>query len=307
MEHASKYVIEATNLRKTFGDFVAVDDISFDLRRGECLGLLGPNGAGKTSTIRMLYGFSPMTSGSLHVFGIDMKTGWRTIRAGIGVCQQENNLDPDLSVLENLELYARYFDISKTSATDKARRLLDFIGLDQRKHDKVTNLSGGMVRRLILVRALLNDPELLILDEPTTGLDPQSRHQIWERLEGLRADGLSILVTTHNMDEASRLCSDLIIMDRGRIVVRGDPAQLIRDHAGRYVLEAIDPSNELRAYVRERGYRHDGLDRRLIVYSLERDRLFEEIGGRFCNENCVQRMATLEDVFLRLTGRDLRE
>lgn len=307
MGNENELVIEAMNLRKTFGEFVAVDDISFDLRRGHCLGLLGPNGAGKTSTIRMVYGFSPMTSGSLRVFGIDIRTGWRVIRANIGVCQQENNLDPDLSVLENLELYAGYFDIPKKSATEKARRLLDFIGLDQRKHDRVTNLSGGMVRRLILVRALINDPRLLILDEPTTGLDPQSRHQIWERLEGLRARGLSILVTTHNMDEASRLCSDLIIMDRGRILVRGNPAQLIRDHAGRYVLEAVDPSDELRAYVRDCGYRHDSLDRRLIVYSPERDLLFEEIGGRFCNENCVQRMATLEDVFLRLTGRDLRE
>ena len=307
MEYENGYVIKAMNLRKTFGEFVAVDDISFDLLRGECLGLLGPNGAGKTSTVRMVYGFSPMTSGSLRVFGIDMRTGWRAIRANTGVCQQENNLDPDLSVLENLELYARYFDIPKRTATEKARRLLDFIGLDQRKDERVTSLSGGMVRRLILVRALINDPKLLILDEPTTGLDPQSRHQIWERLEGLRAEGLSILVTTHNMDEASRLCSDLIIMDRGRIVVRGDPAQLIRDHAGRYVLEAIDPSDELRTYVRDRGYRHDGLDRRLIVYSLERDRIFEEIGSRFCNQNCTQRMATLEDVFLRLTGRDLRE
>lgn len=307
MGYMTENVIEAKNLRKNFGSFVAVDDISFTLRRGECLGLLGPNGAGKTSTIRMVYGFSPMTGGSLDVFGIDVKTGWRAIRFSIGVCQQENNLDPDLSVLGNLELYARYFDIPRKAATEKALKLLEFIGLDHRQQDKVTNLSGGMIRRLILVRALINDPELLIMDEPTTGLDPQSRHQIWERLEKLRADGLSILVTTHNMDEASRLCNDLIIMDHGRIVVRGNPLQLIREHAGRYVLEAIDPSEELQAFVRSQGYRHDSLDRRIIIYGGDKDRLFEQIGSRFCDENCVQRMATLEDVFLRLTGRDLRE
>lgn len=307
MANLARHVIEASNLQKSFDGFNAVDGISFTLKRGDCLGLLGPNGAGKTSTIRMIYGFTPMTGGSLKIFGIDITSGWRTIRSRIGVCQQENNLDPDLSVLENLQLYARYFDIPKRSATDKAHSLLEFIGLEQRKHDKVTNLSGGMARRLILVRALINDPELLILDEPTTGLDPQSRHQIWERVEKLRSEGLSILLTTHNMDEAARLCNDLIIMDHGRIVVRGDPPQLIREHAGRYVLEVADPSVELRAFVRSRGYRHDILDRRIIIYGGEKDRLLEQIGGRFCNENCAQRMASLEDVFLRLTGRDLRE
>lgn len=307
MAYVIRHVVEATNLRKSFDGFVAVDGISFTLKQGDCLGLLGPNGAGKTSTIRMIYGFSPLTDGSLKIFGIDIRTGWRVIRSSIGVCQQENNLDPDLSVLENLQLYARYFDIPKRSATDKARSLLEFIGLEQRKHDKVTTLSGGMARRLILVRALINDPELLILDEPTTGLDPQSRHQIWERVEKLRSEGLSILLTTHNMDEASRLCNDLIIMDRGRIVVQGNPPQLIREYAGRFVLEVADPSDELRAFVHSRGYRHDLLDRRIIIYGREKDHLFEQIGGRFCNEDCMQRMASLEDVFLRLTGRDLRE
>lgn len=307
MVQQARYVIEAKNLRKTYGDFVAVDDISFRLKRGECLGLLGPNGAGKTSTIRMLYGFSPMSGGDLKVFGIDMQTGWRAIRFGIGVCQQENNLDPDLTVLQNLEVFAGYFDIPRKEAREKAERLLHFIALDQRKHDKVTNLSGGMVRRLILVRALMNDPELLILDEPTTGLDPQSRHQIWERLEKLRGEGLSILVTTHNMDEAARLCDELIIMDHGKILVEGAPSRLIREYAGRDVVEVAEPSEDLREFVRSQGFMHDNLDRKIIIYGQEQDRLFKQVTGSFCRDNCVQRMATLEDVFLRLTGRDLRE
>ncbi len=246
MEDATRRVIEARNLRKRYGDFVAVDDVSFHLLAGECLGLLGPNGAGKTSTVRMIYGFSPMTDGILQVFGLDIRTDWRAIKSRIGVCQQENNLDPDLTVIQNLQVFARYFDIPKPQAQAKAEQLLHFIALQQRRNDTVTNLSGGMMRRLVLARALINDPELLMLDEPTTGLDPQSRHQVWERLEELRANGLSILLTTHNMDEASHLCDRLIIMDHGKILVQGKPSWLIREYAGRDVIEIVNPSDELR-------------------------------------------------------------
>ena len=307
MDKVMLHVVEARNLRKTYGDFVAVDDVSFHLLPGECLGLLGPNGAGKTSTVRMIYGFSPMTDGELQVFGLDIRTDWRAIKARIGVCQQENNLDPDLTVIQNLQVFARYFDIPKAAAKAKAGELLHFIALQQRQNDTVTNLSGGMMRRLVLARALINDPELLILDEPTTGLDPQSRHQVWERLEELRAHGLSILLTTHNMDEASHLCDRLIIMDHGKILVQGKPSWLVREYAGRDVVEVVNPSDELRSFVRAQPFMHDDLGRRIIIYGQEGEELFERIGRHFCKDDCIMRMATLEDVFLRLTGRELRE
>jgi len=307
MAEIERQIVEANDLTKKFGDFLAVDGISFSLSRGECLGLLGPNGAGKTSTIRMVYGFSPITSGSLHVFGIDVNSGWREVKSRIGVCQQENNLDPDLSVVQNLRLFARYFDIPRPLARDRADQLLKFIALESKRDEKVTNLSGGMMRRLVLARALINNPDLLILDEPTTGLDPQSRHQVWERLEMLRANGLSILITTHYMDEAARLCDRLIIMDHGQILVEGRPAELIRDHAGEHVVEIVNPGEEVLDLVESRGYMHDVLDHRLIVYGRQSDSIFEAIGDGYCDQTCIRRMATLEDVFLRLTGRELRE
>jgi lipooligosaccharide transport system ATP-binding protein len=307
MEHQRQFIIEARDLRKRFGSFVAVDGISFTLAPGECLGILGPNGAGKTSTVKMSYGFLPMTEGELRIFGMDIRTEWRKIKARLGVCQQDNNLDPDLSVLKNLEVYASYFNIPAKTARRKAHELLQFIALDHRRDDKVTNLSGGMMRRVVLARALINGPELLILDEPTTGLDPQSRHQLWERLEELRSRGLSILVTTHNMDEAARLCDRLIIMDHGKILVRGKPSQLVREYVGRDVVEVTNPSSELRAFIGGHDLMHDDLGHRIIVYGQEDDRLWERISGPFCADNCIMRMATLEDVFLRLTGRDLRE
>ncbi len=300
-------IIRASHLGKKFGSLQAVDDLSFELTPGECLGLLGPNGAGKTSTIRMTYGFSPITSGKLEIFGLDINTQWRRIRAKIGVCQQENNLDPDLTVLQNLEVFARYFSIPGKEARDRAIQLLKFISLENRKDDKVTNLSGGMVRRLVLARALINSPDLLILDEPTTGLDPQARHQLWERLELLQKNGLSILLTTHYMDEAARLCDRLIIMDQGKILVEGKPAEIIHTHVGDHVVEIADPDEEVREFVTAHGFLHDLLDRRIIIYGNEADKLFEVIGDRFCRESCIKRLATLEDVFLRLTGRGLKE
>jgi lipooligosaccharide transport system ATP-binding protein len=302
-----QYVVNAKGLRKRFSDFVAVDGISFHVVPGECFGILGPNGAGKTSTIRMIYGFSPLTDGSLEVFGLDISEGWRAIKSRIGVCQQENNLDPDLTVQQNLEVFARYFNIPKQQARLRAGKLLEFIGLDRRKNSPVTELSGGMMRRLVLARALINDPDLLILDEPTTGLDPQTRHQVWEKLEELGSKGLSILLTTHYMDEASRLCDRLVIMDQGRILVEGKPTDLIKKHVGQDVIEVAGPSHELRTYIQSQSVAHEDLGHRLIIYGLESGKTFARISKEYCKEGCVLRMATLEDVFLKLTGRGLRE
>ncbi|HTZ40820.1 MAG TPA: ATP-binding cassette domain-containing protein [Syntrophales bacterium] len=301
-------VVLAENLRKQFGTFTAVDGISFFVRPGECYGILGPNGAGKTSTIRMIYGFSPLSGGALHVLGQDVTNSrqLRKVKYRIGVCQQENNLDPDLSVLQNLEVFASYFDIPRSKATARAQELLKFIALENRKDTSIAELSGGLMRRIVLARALINEPDLLILDEPTTGLDPQSRHQIWERLEGLRARGITILLTTHYMEEASRLCDRLIIVDHGKILVEGRPLELIREHAGRDIIEVAEPDAKLRSFVKERNLRHDDLGHRLLIYCGERDQLYREVSD-YCRDGCTLRTATLEDVFLKLTGRDLRE
>ena len=300
-------IVEVKSLRKTFDDLVAVDNVSFRVYSGECFGILGPNGAGKTSTIRMIYGFSPMTGGTLEVFGLNITKEARRIKARIGVCQQENALDPDLRVQQNLEVFARYFDMPPQEASRQAQQLLKFMALDHRKDARATELSGGMMRRLVLARALINRPELLILDEPTTGLDPQSRHLVWERLRTLQAKGLSILLTTHNMDEASRLCDRLIIMDHGRILVEGKPLELIRQYAGRDVIEVAEPDQQLRSLVLSRNMQHEDLGHRLIIYVDDGNVLFREISKDYCREGCTMRMASLEDVFLKLTGRELRE
>ena len=302
-----KYVIDARDLRKNYGERKAVDGISFVVQKGETFGLLGPNGAGKTTTIRMIYGFSPMTSGNLMVFGSDITKEWRSIKNRIGVCQQENSLDPDLSVEQNLEVFARYFDIPKREARSRTERLLSFVSMEHRRDDKVTSLSGGLMRRLVIARALINEPDLLILDEPTTGLDPQSRHQVWERLDELKARGLTILLTTHYMEEASRLCDRLVIVDHGRILVEGKPADLIRQHVGREVIEVNEPSRVLIRWVASQKLEHEDLGHRLIIYCEKGESLFHTISSTYCTEGCDLRLATLEDVFLKLTGRGLRE
>ncbi|MBN2372890.1 ATP-binding cassette domain-containing protein [bacterium] len=300
-------IIEAEDLRKLFGDIEAVDGISFHVKSGECFGILGPNGAGKTSTIRMVYGFSPMTSGRLRVFGYDISKDATIVKSRIGVCQQENSLDPDFTVQENLEIFASYFDMPKTKARQYALDLLNFNALSHRAQSKVSDLSGGLMRRLVLARALINAPDLLILDEPTTGLDPQTRHQIWERLEKLKKQGLTILLTTHYMDEASRLCDRLIIMDHGSILVEGKPISLIKEYVGHDVIEIKEPVVELEEYLQAEGIEHENLGHRLTIYGEENDKLFHTISQTFCKEGCILRMSTLEDVFLKLTGRDLRE
>ncbi len=300
-------VIETSNLRKSFGSFVAVDGISFSVQPGECFGLLGPNGAGKTTTIRMLYGFTPRDSGSLRLFGSDCDGAWREIKGRIGVCQQDNNLDPDLTVRENLQVFAAYFNLPAAVVRQRVASLLQFISLEGREQAGVRDLSGGMMRRLVLARALINEPQLLILDEPTTGLDPQSRHQLWSRLDELKSRGLTTLLTTHYMDEAQRLCDRLVIMDQGKILVEGAPRDLIRQHVGDSVIEVVAACEGLRRMIAERGLPYEDLGQRLVIYSGNGEALYRELLAEHCREGCMLRPATLEDVFLRLTGRELRE
>ena len=300
-------IIEIQDLKKQFGGFTAVNGISFSVNRGEFFGLLGPNGAGKTTTIRMLYGFSPPTRGKLSIFGMNINNYFRMIKARIGVCQQENTLDPDLSVEQNLHVFAGYFYIPKKEAVERTRELLDFFALSHKKDAKVMELSGGMARRLTLARSLINRPELLILDEPTTGLDPQSRHQVWEKLEELKKTGLTVIITTHYMEEASQLCDRLVIMDHGEILVDGSPEDLIDRHAGKNIIEIEGPDQALIEYVKEHAIEHDDLGRRLILYEPEGKGLNNIIREQFCNEKCTYRNSSLEDVFLHLTGRELRE
>ena len=307
MQGDTEHVVQVQGLSKYFGDLAAVNNISFNIRRGECFGVLGPNGAGKTSTIRMIYGFSPMTSGQINIFGLSITDGWREIKSRIGVCQQENTLDPDLTVKENLVVFARYFNIPGKRARQRTEELLQFIALSHRSKDEVSHLSGGLVRRLVLARALVNEPELLILDEPTTGLDPQSRHQLWQRLEELKGKGLSILLTTHDMHEAAYLCDRLIIMDRGSILVEGKPHELIEKYVGHEVLEMGNPGIELRDYLETQELTYEDLGHRLIVYGQKGNSIFEKVGRDYCRDMCTMRTATLEDVFLKLTGRELRE
>jgi lipooligosaccharide transport system ATP-binding protein len=300
-------MIQVRELRKQFDDFVAVSSLSFDVARGEFFGLLGPNGAGKTTTIRMLYGFSPPTSGVLHLFGMDIRKDWRQIKSRIGVCHQDNTLDPDLSVEQNLLVFAGYFSIPIREARQRSQELLEFFALHHKKDAKVMELSGGMARRLILARALINKPDLLVLDEPTTGLDPQSRHQVWQKLEHLKNDGLTVLLTTHYMEEAARLCDRLMIIDHGTILVEGRPSDLIQRYAGDNVVEIESPDSELRAFVQTHTIAHDDLGHRLILYTTADAELNRTLRERFCRATCTYRTGTLEDVFLRLTGRELRE
>lgn len=300
-------IIEAQHVVKRFGQFTAVNDLSFAVARGEFFALLGPNGAGKTSTIRMIYGFSPLTAGRMEIFGQDIRSDWREIRSRLGICQQENTLDPDLTVVQNLLLYSRYFELNKTIARKRANELLDFFALTSKREAKVMELSGGLARRLQLARALMCQPELLILDEPTSGLDPQSRHQVWDRLLTLKKNGLTMVLTTHYMDEAEYLCDRLMIMDRGRIIAEGKPRALINEYAADSIIEIDGPGNELRKFVKEYTAEFDDLGERIIIYTEPHSELESRIRKEFCMESCRFRAGNLEDVFLRLTGRELRE
>jgi lipooligosaccharide transport system ATP-binding protein len=300
-------ILEVESLRKAYGSLNAVDGISFAVQPGECFGLLGPNGAGKTTTIRMLYGYTPRDAGKLSLFGLDIDKGLREIKRRIGICQQEDSLDPDLSVRNNLVGYARYFAIPRKEAERQADELLGFFALQNRANDKISVLSGGLKRRLMLARALVNQPELLILDEPTTGLDPQSRQLLWEKLAELKRQGLTILLTTHYMEEAERLCDRLVIVDHGKILVEGKPTELVRDRVGHTVMEIADPDQEVRDFLAHESCRVEDLGRRLLVYLDDGDELFLKLTRDVRSEGCMLRPAGLEDLFLKLTGRDLRE
>jgi lipooligosaccharide transport system ATP-binding protein len=301
--------VSARGLTKAFGSSVAVDGIDFDVARGEAFGFLGPNGAGKSSTMRMIGCVSPVTSGELRVLGMDPTTDSHRIKARLGVVPQEDTLDLELTVRENLSLYARYFGISRADAREKAAKLLDFVQLTERGDDKVEPLSGGMKRRLTIARSLVNDPEVLLLDEPTTGLDPQARHVVWDRLYRLKQQGVTLVLTTHYMDEAEQLCDRLVIMDRGRIVAEGSPRDLIAAHSTREVLEVrLGPGQppDLAALLDGAASRVDELPDRVLVYTDDGERasdLLHERGVR--PVATLVRRSTLEDVFLRLTGRTL--
>lgn len=304
-------VIVTQNLVKRYQDFVAVDGISFEVAPGESFGLLGPNGAGKSTTMRMIGAVSTRTSGDLRVLGLDPNAYGPEIRSQLGVVPQENNLDLELKVRENLLVYGRYFGLPRARVARRADELLEFAQLADKATAKVDDLSGGMKRRLTIARALINDPRLLLLDEPTTGLDPQARHILWDRLFRLKEQGTTLLVTTHYMDEAEQLCDRLVVVDQGRIMAEGSPADLIRRYSSREVLEVRFGSTqnaEVAGRIEGFGERVEVLPDRILVYSDSGEKELERmtaVGLRPLTS--LVRRSSLEDVFLRLTGRNLIE
>ncbi|MBT8198270.1 MAG: ABC transporter ATP-binding protein [Acidimicrobiia bacterium] len=302
-------LVTASNLTKRFGDFTAVDSVDFHVEEGEAFGFLGPNGAGKSSTMRMIGAVSPITEGTLSVLGMDPETQGAQIRARLGVVPQEDNLDTELPVTENLMIYGRYFDLPRAVIKDRMGELLEFAQLEERGTSKVDSLSGGMKRRLTIARALINRPDLLLLDEPTTGLDPQARHLLWDRLYRLKQQGVTLIITTHYMDEAEQLCDRLVVMDKGAIVAEGSPRELIRQYASREVVELRFPVG-VQETVLDRlqgiGERMEELPDRVLIYASDGDAVAVEVHRRGLEpETVLERRSSLEDVFLRLTGRTL--
>ncbi len=300
-------VVVARDLVKKYEDLTAVDHITFDIKRGEIFGFLGPNGAGKSTVIRMIQCVSPVTSGRLEVLGMEVGAHPREIKARLGVAPQDNNLDPDFNVVQNLTSYARYFGMPKDQAVRRADELLKFMQLEEKRKVMIEKLSGGMKRRLIVARALINDPDIIILDEPTTGLDPQARHLIWERVRQLKREGRTIVLTTHYMDEAEQLCDRLVIMEHGRFLMEGAPRRMIADVVGDCVMEAMEADDAAERYLRSRGQQVERSADRLYVYSNECRAINQEFRRLYPDVYSTVRTATLEDVFLRLTGRGLRE
>jgi lipooligosaccharide transport system ATP-binding protein len=305
---SQEVLIKAHNLTKRYNHFTAVDHIDFEVYKGECVGFLGPNGAGKTTTVRMIYCFSPVTEGELTVAGMNVSTQSREIKGMVGVAPQEDNLDPDFTVIKNLQVYARYFDIPKAEAAKRAMELLKFFQLEEKQTRSIDELSTGMKRRLIIARALINQPQILLLDEPTTGLDPQGRHIVWDEIRNLLKQGVTIILTTHYMDEAAALCDRVLIVDNGKIIETGVPQKLIKEQVGEDVLEV--PYNEtiLKALKEELPEAHiEIFGDQIRVFIQQPHGVFERIVKKFPGVNMTIRNANLEDVFLKLTGRKLRE
>ncbi len=302
-------MIRATGLRKSFGEFEAVKGIDIDVRRGEAFGFLGPNGAGKSSTMRMIGAVSPVSGGELRILGLDPAVDGPAIRARLGVCPQEDTLDNELNVFDNLYIYGRYFGIPRREVRERAEELLDFVQLTDKRVAKVEELSGGMKRRLTIARSLINRPDILLLDEPTTGLDPQARHLLWDRLFRLKQQGVTLVITTHYMDEAEQLADRLVVMDRGVIAAEGSPLDLIGAYSTREVAELRFPVGDHDATadkVADLGERIEVLPDRILVYSDDGERVIEEVHRRGLRPLAtLVRRSTLEDVFLRLTGRTL--
>ncbi len=308
-EPARPSMVLARGLTKTFGSFAAVRGIDVDVKQGESFGFLGPNGAGKSSTMRMVAAVSPPSGGHLRVLGLDPAVDGSAIRARLGVCPQEDTLDTELSVRENLLVYGRYFGLPRREVARRAEELLGFFQLAEKGREKVDSLSGGMKRRLTIARSLINEPELLLLDEPTTGLDPQARHVLWDKLFRLKQQGVTLVLTTHYMDEAEQLCDRLVVMDGGLIVAEGSPLELIRAHSTREVAElrfGVGEHGDLADAVSDLADRVEVLPDRLLLYTHDGEEALARVHERGLRPVAVlARRSTLEDVFLRLTGRTL--
>ena len=304
-------MIHARSLVKRFGDFEAVKGIDIDVSPGESFGFLGPNGAGKSSTMRMIAAVSPVSEGVLRIFGLDPAQDGSAIRNRLGVVPQADNLDGELTPLDNLIIYGRYFDIPRSECIARARELLDFVQLSDRSAGRVDSLSGGMKRRLTIARGLMNRPEMLLLDEPTTGLDPQARHVLWDRLYRLKQQGVTLVLTTHYMDEAEQLCDRLVVMDAGRIAAEGSPRELITRYSTREVLElrfGAGQNADQESSLIGIGERLEVLADRVLVYADDGEAALREVHNRGLQpESSLVRRSSLEDVFLRLTGRSLEE
>jgi lipooligosaccharide transport system ATP-binding protein len=303
-------IVRARHLVKRYGSFTAVDGITFSVRAGECFGFLGPNGAGKTTTIRMITCVSPVTSGELTVDEMDVRRQPRAIKSILGVVPQENNLDPDLSVRQNLQVYGRYFDLPTALVRERIEEALTLFQLTDRGEDRIASLSGGMQRRLTVARGLINSPKILVLDEPTTGLDPQARHLVWQKLRYLRSQGVTMLLTTHYMDEAAHMCDRIVIIHQGKIIAEGTAAELIERHAGEQVIELHAGEVERRPALAKlsavEGLEVEEVEDIVYVYVRDGDG-FDPAALNLGTMKVVYRPANLEDVFLRLTGRGLQE
>jgi lipooligosaccharide transport system ATP-binding protein len=302
-------MIRARDLRKSFGDFEAVKGIDVEVRRGEAFGFLGPNGAGKSSTMRMVAAVSPISGGDLRILGMDPATDGPAIRARIGVCPQEDTLDTELTVRDNLFVYGRYFGLPRKEVRTRVDELLAFVQLTEKADAMVEDLSGGMKRRLTIARSLINRPDVLLLDEPTTGLDPQARHVVWDRLFRLKQQGVTLVLTTHYLDEAEQLCDRLVVMDKGVIVAEGSPLELIRQHSTREVAElrfGVGEHDRIAEKIADLGDRVEVLPDRLLVYTDDGEHVLARVHERGLEPVAtLVRRSTLEDVFLRLTGRTL--